>query len=255
MARSAEEKKMEQIAALLERAEDENNSPAERETAARMAERLGSKYSIDFAVARLRTAQRHERDDQIVTRSIEIPYKSGNTRDQGWIALMLELAHACGIYIVWKSNIITVYGSKFDVEFAISLFHVLVTDQEVHALRYAKKHAGDKSVRTLKDSFRYGYRKRVRVRIESLRSERMAEIDHQEGLSSGSTSLALRDRNAEMFSQFSDAVERENVQVKEDDYFHVSNLDKKSQKEGDQAGATVKLVADKAIKRGKREIK
>lgn len=255
MARSAEEKKMEQIAALLERAEDENNSPAERETAARMAERLGSKYSIDFAVARLRTSQRLERDDQIVTRTVEIPYKSGNTRDQGWIALMLELAHACNVYIVWKSNIITVYGMKFDVEFAVSLFHVLVTDQEVHAMRHAKKNAGVHSARTLKDSFRYGYRKRVRQRIESLRNERMREIDKQENLSAGSTSLALRDRSAEMFSQFSDAVERENVHVKDDDHFHVDNLDRNSQREGDQAGATVKLVADKAIKRGKREIK
>ena len=126
MARSAEEKKMEQIAALLERAEDENNSPAERETAARMAERLGSKYSIDFAVARLRTAQRHERDDQIVTRSIEIPYKSGNTRDQGWIALMLELYMSA--ILLMEVDVCYLQLNSMEVRYLV--FHVLVTPKK-----------------------------------------------------------------------------------------------------------------------------
>ena len=104
MARSEQDKQMERIAGLLERAEDENNSEQEREAAARKAEKLGAKYSIDFALARSHTREKNEKDDQIVSRQVDMPHKSGNTRDQGWIALMVELVYANHVWCVWNSN-------------------------------------------------------------------------------------------------------------------------------------------------------
>ena len=257
MARSEQDKQMERIAALLERAEDENNSEQERESAARMAERLGAKHSIDFAVARMHSREKNEYDDQIVSREVEMPYKSGNTRDQGWIALMVELAYANEVWVLWKSNKLNVRGVKFDVEFAISLFRVLVTDQEVKAIEYAKikrSEGSRKSVQNLKDSFRLGYRKRVRERIEDLRSERMMEIDQESGLTSGSTALALRDRAAETDAAAHAAMEEANVKEIGSSQFAVRNVDHDAREQGDLAGSTVTLVASTQIERGKREI-
>lgn len=250
---------MARIAGLLARAEDESNTEEERESAARMAEKIGTKYSVDLAVAQLRTKQANERDDEIVTRDVIAPHKYGEVRTSGWVALMLELVNASGIVSMWKAETISVIGPKFDVEFTVTLFRHLVADQEnrVRAVsRTLRSEALDaEEVRHRRESFRQAYRRRVGQRIEALRAERMIQVDRDSGLDDGSTALALRDRTAELYSRHDEELEQRHLNIIEtDDPFEVDDPDPDMLAAGDLAGTQVTLVPARQIAEGRREI-
>lgn len=259
MARSSGDRHMERIAGLLARAEDESNSAEERDAAARKAEQIGTKYSVDLAVAQLHTRQKNERDDQIVTREITAPHKTGEVRTSGYVALMLELVYASGIVAFWQGQTITVMGPKFDVEFTVTLFTHLVADQEAHVrdedLRLRRDGIDAEDRRHRRESFRQAYRRRVRVRIEDLRDERMVQIDEQDNLDAGSTALALRDRAEELNARQDEELEQRHLNIIDDpDPFAVDDADEDMEIAGDMAGAQVSLIATAQIRQGKRSI-
>lgn len=245
---------MDTIASLLERADSDQTGEEERETAMRMAEQLGAKYSIEFATARLHANRRGERPDKVVQRSVQSP-KGGSTWTEGYAALAYEMAEAFDLPVIWRNLQITFYGRKFDVELLVSLFHRLVLDQESKADRAVRERGKNFSAQQARASFRYGYRRAVRERLEALREESAEQLDQSQGLASGTTAIALRDRNAQMWSEAEEEIARTDLEVARSP-FSLARKDRApdSVRSGDKAGREAKLFADRELDRGGREL-
>jgi len=259
------------IAKLLRQAEGTRNEH-ERDAFLARAQSLATRHSVALAVARAHSA-RMERRDQPVSEH----YRIGERGKRGlarYVRLLVNIAHANDLRCTINSDstAVTMYGFATDIAVTRALYESLLVQMVSDCERYLASDARDTTVAwdrrarryverpvatiTARLAFYEAYGIRIGERLQEAREEAIAAAvaqgdhgtDAERGASSGSTAVALRQKELDVHDYFAEALRRNNIRgTWSGDRRSSMDSAPTAASEGDRAARRARLGDEKAL--------
>lgn len=264
------------IAKLLRQAEGTRNEH-ERDAFLARAQSLATRHSVALAVARAHTA-RQERRDQPVSEH----YRIGERGKRGlarYVRLLVNIAHANDLRCTINSDstAVTMYGFATDIAVTRALYESLLVQMVSDCERYLASPDRDTTVAwdrkarkyverpvatiTARLAFYEAYGIRIGERLQEARDAALAaavkqgdetagagQPGHAGQAGSGSTAIALRQKELDVHDYFADALRRNNIRgTWSGDRRSAMDSAPTAAHEGDRAAQRARLGDEKAL--------
>lgn len=216
------QKVLDDLAAILERAEHEGTTPEEAEVAMNIAMKRASKLGIDLAILRHRYKNRHGDSasaSDMITEPVSLIINLGEEGDRSvkdYTSLIGVIVHhfGCKALRISGTNSVQIFGFDSDIDSIIALYNVAVwimttsADTAIYKEK-AHKSRGINAV-TYRKSLYAGFNNRLHERLSEMRNEAKMEAEQE----SSETALALIDRDKDVMAFYHSEIQKmENTRV------------------------------------------